>query len=448
MNFMIEQQYIDLFNQHRDLIDKHSSNVLNALRDKAMADFAVTGFPTSKNEDYEYCDVSKLFEPNFGLNLNRLPIPVNPYEVFRCNVPNLSTHLYFVENDRFYDKALPKANLPEGVLLGSLKTFSQTYPELAAKYYGKSADTSKDGITAFNTAFAQDGFFIYVPKNVVWEHPVQLVNILRADVDFMVNRRMLIILEENAQMKLLVCDHAMDEHRFLVTQVIEVFAGENAVFDLYELEANHSKTTRINSLYVSQQAHSNVLLNGITLNNGVTRNNYHVGLYGRNAETHLYGMAVADERQTIDNFSFIDHAVPDCTSNELYKYVLNDQSTGVFCGKIQVRKDAQKTQAYQSNKSICMTREAKMFTKPRLEIYADDVKCSHGATVGQLNEDALFYLRARGIPEKEARMLLMFAFVSDVIDNVRLKVLEERLHLLVEKRFRGEIGKCEGCAGC
>ena len=445
---MIEQQYIDLFNQHHHLIDKHSSSVLNALREKAMADFVASGFPTSKEEDYTYCDISKLFEPNFGLNLNRLPIPVNPYEVFRCNVPNLSTHLYFVENDSFYDKALPKANLPKGVLLGSLKTFAQTHPELVSKYYGKAVDTSKDAVAAFNTAFAQDGFFVYVPKNVVWEHPVQLVNMLRADVDFMVNRRMLIILEDNAQMKLLVCDHAMDEHRFLATQVIEIFAGENTVFDLYELEANHSKTTRINSVYVSQQANSNVLLNSITLNNGTTRNNYHVGLHGKKAEAHLYGMAVADEQQTIDNFSFIDHAVPDCTSNELYKYVLNDQSTGVFCGKLLVRKDAQKTQAYQSNKNICMTNEAKMFTKPQLEIYADDVKCSHGATVGQLNEEALFYLRSRGIPEKEAKMLLMFAFVSDVIDNVRLKELEERLHLLVEKRFRGEIGKCEGCASC
>lgn len=445
---MAEQQYIDLFDQHRNLIDKHSSDLMNALRDKAMDDFRRLGFPTPKVEDYKYSDIGKQFEPDFGLNLNRLPIPVNPYEVFHCDIPNLSTHLYFVENDSFYDKEQPVAKIPEGVLIGSLKTFSQTHPELIKKYYGKIADTDKDGTVAFNTAFVQDGFFIYVPKNVVWENPVQLVNILRADVDFMVNRRILIILEDNAQMKLLVCDHAMDDKNFLATQVIEVFAGENVVFDLYELEANHSKTTRISSVFVSQQAHSNVLLNGITLNNGVTRNNYHIGLHGKYAESHLYGMAIADEEQKIDNFSFIDHAVPDCNSNELYKYVLDDRSTGAFCGKILVRKDAQKTQAYQSNKNICMTREAKMFTKPQLEIYADDVKCSHGATVGQLNEDALFYLRTRGIPEKEARMLLMFAFVSDVIDNVRLEVLKERLHLLVEKRFRGEIGKCEGCASC
>ncbi|MCL1942460.1 MAG: Fe-S cluster assembly protein SufD [Candidatus Azobacteroides sp.] len=445
---MIEQQYIDLFRQYREIIDKHSSEVLNALRDQAMNDFRCSGFPTQQVEEYKYTDIGKQFEPDFGLNLNRLPIPVNPYEVFHCDVPNLSTHLYFVENDSFYDKALPKAGIPEGVLVGSLKTFSQTHPELVSNYYGKLADTSKDGTVAFNTAFVQDGFFMYIPKNVVWEYPVQLVNILRADVDFMVNRRILIVLEDNAQLKLLICDHAMDNRNFLSTQVVEIFAGENVVFDLYELEANHDKTTRINSVYVSQQTGSNVLINGITLNNGVTRNNYHVGLYGRNAETHLYGMAIADEEQKIDNFSFIDHAVPDCTSNELYKYVLDDQATGAFCGKILVRKGSQKTRAYQSNKNICMTREAKMFTKPQLEIYADDVKCSHGATVGQLNDDALFYLRSRGIPENEARMLLMFAFVSDVIDHVRLEVLEERLHRLVEKRFRGEIGKCEGCASC
>ncbi len=445
---MVEQQYIDLFNQHKSMIDSHSSKILNDLREKAMADFMQLGFPTQKIEDYKYTDISKSFELDYGLNLNRLPIPVNPYEVFHCDIPNLSTHLYFIENDSFYDKQSPKASVPEGVLLGSLKAFAQSHPELVSNYYGKLADTSQDGTVAFNTAFVQDGFFMYVPKNIVWEHPIQLVNILRADVDFMVNRRALIILEDNAQAKLLICDHAMDDKNFLATQVIEVFAGENVIFDLYELEANHTKTTRINSVYVSQQANSNVLLNGITLNSGLTRNNYHVGLHGEHAESHIYGMAIADESQKIDNFSFIDHAVPNCNSNELFKYVLDDEAVGAFCGKILVRKDAQKTQAYQSNKNICLTKEAKMFTKPQLEIYADDVKCSHGATVGQINDDAIFYLRSRGIPEKEARMLMMFAFVSDVIDNVRLDVLKERLHLLVEKRFRGEIGKCEGCASC
>ena len=443
-----EQQYIDLFSQCEALICRHSSEVMNAPRAKAFADFERLGFPTTKQEKYKYTDMAKLFAPDYGLNLNRLDIPVNPYEVFKCDVPNMSTSLYFVVNDAFYNKALPKAQLPEGVLLGSLKDLSKQHPEFVQKYYGKLAETSKDGITAFNTAFAQDGFMLYVPKGVVVEKPIQLVNILRADVNFMVNRRLLVVLEEGAQARLLVCDHAMDDVNFLSTQVVEVFAAENSVFDLYELEETHTSTVRISNLYVNQEANSNVLLNGMTLHNGTTRNTTEVTLNGRGAEINLCGMAIADKNEHVDNHTFIDHKVSDCTSNELFKYVLDEQSVGAFAGKVLVREGAQHTSSQQTNRNLCATREARMYTQPQLEIYADDVKCSHGATVGQLDEKALFYMRQRGISLKEARLLLMFAFVNEVIDTIRLDALKDRLHLLVEKRFRGELNKCQGCAIC
>ncbi|MBQ8771511.1 MAG: Fe-S cluster assembly protein SufD [Bacteroides sp.] len=443
-----EQQYIDLFSQCEALICRHSSEVMNTPRAKAFADFERLGFPTTKQEKYKYTDMAKLFAPDYGLNLNRLDIPVNPYEVFKCDVPNMSTSLYFVVNDAFYSKALPKAQLPEGVLLGSLKDLSKQHPELVQKYYGKLAETSKDGVTALNTALAQDGFMLYVPKGVVVEKPIQLVNILRADVNFMVNRRLLVVLEEGAQARLLVCDHAMDDVNFLSTQVVEVFAAENSVFDLYELEETHTSTVRISNLYVNQEANSNVLLNGMTLHNGTTRNTTEVTLNGRGAEINLCGMAIADKNEHVDNHTFIDHKVSDCTSNELFKYVLDEQSVGAFAGKVLVREGAQHTSSQQTNRNLCATREAHMYTQPQLEIYADDVKCSHGATVGQLDEKALFYMRQRGISLKEARLLLMFAFVNEVIDTIRLDALKDRLHLLVEKRFRGELNKCQGCAIC
>ena len=443
-----EQEYIDLFSQCEALICRHSSEVMNAPRAKAFADFERLGFPTTKQEKYKYTDMAKLFAPDYGLNLNRLDIPVNPYEVFKCDVPNMSTSLYFVVNDAFYNKALPKAQLPEGVLLGSLKDLSKQHPEFVQKYYGKLAETSKDGITAFNTAFAQDGFMLYVPKGVVVEKPIQLVNILRADVNFMVNRRLLVVLEEGAQARLLVCDHAMDDVNFLSTQVVEVFAAENSVFDLYELEETHTSTIRISNLYVNQEANSNVLLNGMTLHNGTTRNTTEVTLNGRGAEINLCGMAIADKNEQVDNHTFIDHKVSDCVSNELFKYVLDEQSVGAFAGKVLVREGAQHTSSQQTNRNLCATREARMYTQPQLEIYADDVKGAHGATVGQLDEKALFYKRQRGISLKEARLLLMFAFVNEVIDTIRLDALKDRLHLLVENRFRGELNKCQGCAIC
>ena len=444
----VEQQYIELFSQTEAMICQHSAEPLNALRSKAFADFERLGFPTQKQEKYKYTDLSKCFAPDYGLNLNRLAIPVNPYEVFKCDVPNMSTALYFVLNDELYSKALPKSHLPEGVLFGSLREIAQQRPDFVKKYYGKLADTSKDGVTAFNTAFAQDGVIFYVPKGVVVEKPIQLINILRADVNFMVNRRVLVILEEGAQARLLICDHAMDNVNFLATQVIEVYAGANSVFDLYELEETHTSTVRISNLYLRQEAGSNVLLNGMTLNNGTTRNTTEVVLAGEGAEINLCGVAIADRNQHVDNHTLIDHAVPRCTSNELFKYVLDEQAVGAFAGLVLVRPGAQKTSSQQTNRNLCATREAHMYTQPQLEIYADDVKCSHGATVGQLDEDALFYMRSRGISAKEARLLLMFAFVNEVIDTIRLDALKDRLHMLVEKRFRGELNRCQSCAIC
>lgn len=442
-----EQQYIDLFSQTEAMICKHSAEALNAPRAAAFADFERLGFPTRKQEKYKYTDVSKFFEPDYGLNLNRLEIPVNPYEVFKCDVPNMSTSLYFVVNDVFCQITPPTA-LPDGVLFGSLKEMAEQHPELVKKYYGQLADTSKDGVTAFNTTFAQDGVLLYVPKNVVVEKPVQLVNILRADVNFMVNRRVLIVLEEGAQARLLVCDHAMDNVNFLATQVIEVFVGERAVFDLYELEETHTSTVRLSNLYVKQEANSNVLLNGMTLYNGTTRNTTEVTLAGEGAEINLCGMAIEDKNQHVDNHTRIDHAVSRCTSNELFKYVLDDHAVGAFAGLVLVRPHAQQTVSQQTNRNLCATREARMYTQPQLEIYADDVKCSHGATVGQLDDAALFYMQQRGIPAREARLLLMFAFVNEVIDTIRMDALKERLHLLVEKRFRGELHKCRTCRIC
>ena len=443
-----EQQYIDLFAQCEDLVCRESSGVMNAPRTAALADFERLGFPSSRAEDYRYTDVSRSFAPDYGMNLKRVKIPVNPQDVFHCDVPNLSTSLYFVVNDSFYHQALPKAHLPEGVYVGSLKDFSNERPEVVSRYYGKLATSSKNGIVALNTMFAQDGFVVYVPQGVVVERPIQLVNIFRSDVDLMANRRVLVIMEPRSEAKLLVCDHSIDTVRFLANQVIEVFVGEGASFDYYDLEESSDTTTRFSSLFVKQEAGSNVVINGITLTNGLTRNDYQVELLGERAETTLCGMSILDKEQHVDTYTHITHAVPRCKSNELFKNVLNDQAVGAFSGRILVREGADKTEAYQSNRNLCATREARMYSKPQLEIYADDVKCSHGMTTGQLDEEAIFYMRSRGISLDEARMLLSVAFTSDVIDHVRVEALRDRLHRLVEKRFRGELAKCAGCRIC
>lgn len=443
-----EKQYIDLYRETAGMIKSHSAGVLNGVRDKAFEDFCRQGFPSRKVERYRYTDMSKLFEPDYGLNLNRLEIPINPYEAFKCDVPNLSTSLYFVVNDAFYTKQLPKTELPDGVIVDSLCRVATENPGLIERYYARMAKTEDDAITALNTMLAQDGLLVYVPKNVKLDRAVQVINILRSDVDLMVNRRVLIILEQGSEAKFLFCDDSADDRHFLTTQVIEAYVGENASLDLYCLEETHVKNTRVSNVYIEQQAYSRVNHNVITLHNGVTRNKLDLVFKGEGAECFANGCVIADKTQRVDNNTLIDHQVPHCTSNELYKYVLDDDAVGAFAGRVLVRHDAQKTNSQETNNNLVAAKTARMYTQPELEIYADDVKCAHGCTVGQLNDAAMFYMRQRGISEKEAKLLLEFAFVNEVIDKMELAPLRERLHILVEKRFRGELNRCEGCRLC
>ena len=437
-----EKQYVDLYAHARAVIFQHGSPVMNGVRDAAFEDFKRLGFPSRKVERYRYTDMAALFAPNYGLNLNRLDIPVKPNEAFKCSVPNLSTSLYFIVNDAFYAKALPKATLPEGVIVDSLRKVADTHPQLVSKYYAQLAETKDDAITALNTMLAQDGLFIYVPKRVKIDRAVQVVNLLRSDVDLMVNRRVLIVLDEGAEAKFLFCDHTMDDRRFLATQVID------ASLDLYCMEETHGRNTRVSNVYVEQQANSRFNHNVLTLHNGITRNQLNLAFRGEGASCCCNGCVIADKKQHVDNNTFIRHAVPHCESRELYKYVLDDQATGAFAGRVLVEKGAQKTNSEMRNQNLCTTKQARMRTQPELEIYADDVKCGHGATVGQLNDQAMFYMRQRGISEQEAKLLLEFAFINEVVDSMQLEPLKDRLHYLVEKRFRGELDKCAGCRNC
>ena len=347
-------------------------------------------------------------------------------------------------NDAFYTQETPKGHLPEGVFVGSMKE----HPELVASHYGRLAKTDEDAVTALNTMLAQDGLLVYVPRHTKVERAIQVINILRSDVDLMVNRRVMIILEDGAELKMLFCDHAADDRNFLSTQIIEAFVGNNASLDLYCLEETHHKNVRISNVYIEQQANSRVNHNVITLHNGVTRNRLDLTFAGEGAECGCYGCVIADKKQHVDNNTLIRHEVPHCTSTELYKYVLNEDAVGAFAGRVYVAHGAQKTSSQMTNQNLTASKTARMYTQPMLEIYADDVKCAHGSTVGQLNDAALFYMQQRGISKKEARLLLQNAFINEVVDQMQLEPLRDRLHYLVEKRFRGELSKCVGCKLC
>jgi feS assembly protein sufD len=443
-----EKQYIDLYNETQGMIKQHSCDVLNKVRDKAFEDFKRQGFPTKKMERYKYTDISKLFAPDYGLNLQRLKMPINPYEEFKCDVPDLNTSLYFVVNDQFYTDQLPKPQLNDGIVVDSFLNALKTHSEIITKHYAKLADTAKDALTAFNTMLAQDGLFVYVPKDVKADRTIQVINILRSDVNLMLNRRILIVLEDGAELSMLFCDDSADDRKFLATQVIEAYVGNNAKLELNCLEETHLKNVRISNVYIDQQKNSHVSHNIITLHNGVTRNKLDLTFSGEGSECFLNGCVVADKHQHVDNNTVINHSVGNCTSNQLYKYVLDDHAVGAFAGLVYVAKDAQKTLSHEVNQNLCASSTAHMYTQPMLEIYADDVQCNHGSTVGQLNDAALFYMQQRGIDKREAKLLLEFAFVNEVIDKMELVPLRDRLHHLVEKRFRGELDKCRGCQLC
>jgi Fe-S cluster assembly protein SufD len=417
---------------------------LNAFREKAFETFRRTGFPAYQSEDYQYTNVAELLKDDLGFYLNLLKTGINPHKVFHCHVPNLNSYKYFVVNGHFFQE--PEKDLPEGVFAGSLNVFAERHPDLFSRYYNRQANRSDDGLTGFNTMFVQDGFVLYVPENIVLEKAIQLTNISTGIVDSLINRRILIVLERGAEAKLLICDHTNEDKAMsAATQVAEIYVGENASFDWYELEESAWNTVRLANNFILQEESSSVIVNNITLINGFTRNNYRIDLTGKGAETYLHGLAIADAQRTVDNFTLINHHASRCRSNELFKYVLDDEATGVFKGKMVVAPDAQKTTAIQSNRNLLGNNRCRMYSQPQLEINADDVKCSHGMTTGQLDEAALFYMRSRGIPYDEAVLMLKFAFTGDVLKNIRLEGLRDRLKLLIEKRLRGELVKCQGC---
>lgn len=438
-------QYIELFRNHRELLDGNSARVLNDMRPEALRVLENMTLPRKGSENYETTSLEDILAPDYGVNIARVNIDVNPAASFHCGVPNMSTSLFMLVNDIYSEPEVARAGLPEGIEVGSLRCFAINHPEIAAAHYGRCADINNP-IVALNTLLAQDGIAVYVRKGVKVEKPLQFVNILQNGAPLMAVRRLLFILEEEAEVRILSCDHTQNpEVDFLSLQTVEVFAGRNSHLDFYELEESTEKTSRLSSLYLRQEEGSSVLIDGITLYNGNTRNEYFCAFDGEHAELRLLGMGIEDRKRHLDTYSKIEHRVKNCHTDELFKYVVDDEAVGAFAGLIHVLPGADKTEAYQSNRNIVGTDSARMFSKPQLEIYADDVKCSHGTAIGQLDEKQVFYMQTRGIPESTAKLLLKQAFMSDVIDGVRLDGLKDRLHMLVERRFAGGSANCSSC---
>mgnify|MGYP000613864615 FL=1 len=439
------KQYTDLFRQERVALDANAPEALNAGRDRAMAFLEAAGrLPERSDEGYEKTSVEEMFAPDLGVNVNRVNFPVNVAESFRCDVPNITTLLAVVVNDRFVPTATLLKNLPEGVTVCSLRDADSA---LLDRWLGNVAGKD-DAALAFNSLLLQDGVLIHVAKGVKLSKAIQIVDIFSGQTPLFAPRRVLLVAEEGAEVSVLKCDHTQTRDvEFGSSEVIEIMAAEGAKVDWYDLEESTPQTARWCQFRCRQEAHSSLNICAATLTNGKTRNEYLIEIVGERCETFLSGMAIGSGEQHIDNSSCLVHRSDRSHSDQLFKYVLDDNASGAFEGLIEVSHGARFNEAYQSNRNLLASTGARMHTKPQLLIYNDDVKCSHGATTGQLDSAALFYMRSRGIPLAEARKMLMQAFMVDVVDKIRLENLRDRLRHLLELRFSGNCGDA-ACATC
>lgn len=440
-----KQRFINIYQENSTEIKNGTPEFINVIREKALEQFKKLGIPDKKDENYKYTDLNKEFDNGYKMYISPKNIKFNIDDIFRCGVPELNTKVVLLLNGWYYDRENLIDEFPNGIIIGSFQKAAELYPEIVKKHFAQYANMEKEGMVALNTAFVKDGVFVYVPKGVVIEKPIQIINILMDEEEGLTQHRNLFVLEENSQASIVVCDHTLSTPNFVTNSVSEFYIGSNANFAYSRMQNEHNGSKQVSHLYFHQERNSRVNADTVTLHGGLIRNNVNILLNGEGCENNTYGLYLTDKGQHIDNYVFMDHAYPNCTSNQLFKGVLDDFATGAFNGKVLVRKDAQKTQAYQTNNNILLTDDVDIKTKPQLEIYADDVKCSHGATVGQLDEDAMFYLQARGIPKKEAKLLLMYAFANDVIKAIQVPVLQERIQDLVDKRLRGELSRCNSC---
>lgn len=422
---------------------KAKSSSLSAKRSEAMASFETKGFPNNKDEKWRKTKLNNVLSLPYKI-INEDKDRANQVKsIFECEINNLDTDLFTILNG--WNENIETVDFG-GVIVTSMQNAESQFPDLFNKYFGTLIDSDSNGLVDLNTALFTDGYFIYVSDNVNHSRVLQIVNLINSQTRIFVNTRNLVYIGKNASLKLVHCDDSLSSFGSFVNTVTEFIIEEGGKIDFYKLQNKDEKATVITHNFVNQEKDSNFQSNTITFNGGLIRNDTNVRLAGKGANADVLGLYLVDKDQFVDNQVKIDHLASDCTSNQLFKGIADDNAKVIFNGHILVRPDAQRTNAFQNNNSIQLTDTASIDTHPFLEIYADDVKCSHGATIGQLDESAMFYMRQRGICERNARMLLMYSFVGVVIDKIQIAAVRERVGDLVSRRLKGELSACENCA--
>jgi len=378
--------------------------------------------------------------------LQTQPDPFRPVEeYFKCQVSNMGSIILPMLNGWYVHENSSLTTFENGVIAGSIKAAIQQYPELVTPYLCKLQDNEKDELTAINEQEYTDGIFIYVPDNVKVEQPFQIVSLVNSREDLLIQNHNVIRVGNNSELSVIQCDDSTKYGKTFINVVTEIALSENARLHYYKTENKEADSLLFNHIFVNQKAYSQFHSNAITFNAGYVCNDIHVNLNEPFAEANLNGLYLVDKTQKCNNRIQVRHHATDCKSFQLYKGIMDDESEATFHGHVVVEPDAQRTSAFQTNRNILLTDKAKINTKPFLEIYADDVQCSHGATVGQLDEEALYYLRSRGIGERSARKLLMFAFANEICQHVEIQALKAKLSDMVQRRLNGELTICDQC---
>ncbi len=423
-------------------ISAHDTAKVAAMRADALRRFAESGFPNRKMEHWRNSKIVENQEYNFGIGKEAT---CKSCHDFSCVIKDFDTEVIKMKNG-IWDEDENLKTLKNGVIIGSTMAAMQKYPEIFDRYFGTCKLDETNGFYDINTALWQDGFFIFVPRNVVGNKPIQIIKLIDNKENPFIQTRNIIILEENSQLTIVDCDDTKCHQASMINSYTEMILGENAHLENYKMQNLNDSTTLLNTNITKQLGNSTMQSCIISFNGGKIRNNIHVDLDGEGADLQIYGLYLMDKQQHVDNQLKINHNVPNCTSNEKFKGILDNEATAVFNGHVLVAPNAQKTNAYQNNSNIILTDKAKVNTMPFLEIYADDVKCSHGTSTGQLDQEAMFYMRQRGIKKEDARMLLMYAFAAEISNHVNISALRERIDDMIQRRLKGELSSCDTCA--
>jgi len=409
------------------------------LRDKAMESFNIQGIPNYKHEEYKYTRIDAMLkgEFNFSANKNCSDEQIEQLKFLK------DAYTVIIENGIFVESLSNSHNLPKGLTICSLLDAVKSDSPVFEKHYAQYADVNADPFIALNTAMTKDGVFIHVAKNTVIEKPIHIIHVSTASQNTIINPRNLIVVDENAQAKIIESFETIDSTaKIFCNALTEIVIDERAIMDHYKIQDENTRLKDgqdlgylMNTTQVIQKTQSVFSTHTFTLSGTLVRNNLTIVMDGEHIESNLNGLYLTAGNQVVDNHTLVDHRKPNCNSNELYKGIIDGKSTATFNGKIFVRKDAQKTNAFQSNKNILLSEAGTINTKPQLEIYADDVKCSHGASTGKLDEDKIFYLRARGLSPESAKKLLMHAFASEVVNTVKIAPLQEYIEGKIFKVF-------------